>query len=196
MTATRSARLWITRLCLMTTALGTLWLAAPAAAGQQPVAASNHPETFGLGRTARTSEIETLDIDVMPDGTGLPGGEGTAAEGARTWARACGVCHGAEGEGSTAAPVVGRDPSSRRPTVGNYWPYATTLYDYINRAMPRNAPGTLTPDEVYSLVAWILNKNDIIATDAVMNATTLPDVVMPARGRFVPDDRRGGPEVR
>jgi hypothetical protein len=80
--------------------------------------------------------------------------------------------------------------------VGNYWPYATTLYDYINRAMPRNAPGTLTSDEVYSLVAWILSKNDIIATDAVINATTLPEVVMPARGRFVPDDRRGGLEVR
>jgi cytochrome c len=176
--------------------VAALGWAAPAAAGQQPIATSDHPETFGLGRAARAAEIETLDIDVMPDGTGLPLGQGTAAEGAGTWARACGICHGAQGEGSTAAPVVGRDPGSRQPTVGNYWPYATTLYDYINRAMPRNAPGSLSPDEVYSLVAWILAKNEIIATDAVMSATTLPKVVMPARGRFVPDDRRGGPEVR
>ena len=105
-------------------------------------------------------------------------------------------CHGPEGEGGTAAPVVGRDPSGRPLTVGNLWPYATTLYDYINRAMPRPTPGMLTPDQVYSLVAWILAKNEIIAEDAVMNAETLPAVVMPARDRFVPDDRRGGPEVR
>ncbi len=176
--------------------VGGLWLAVPFAAGQQRSAASNHPDTFGLGRAATAGEIEALDIDVRPDGTGLPAGQGTAADGARTWARACGGCHGQEGEGGTAAPVVGRDPSSRPPTVGNYWPYATTLYDYINRAMPRNAPGTLAADEVYGLVAWILAKNEIIATEAIMDAETLPKVAMPARSRFVRDDRRGGPEVR
>ena len=180
---------------LAVTLLGVLWSAAPLAA-QQPVVARDHPETFGLGRTATASEIAVLDIDVRPDGTGLPPGEGTATDGARIWARACGGCHGREGEGSTAAPIVGRDPDDPRPTVGNYWPYATTLYDYVNRAMPRNAPGTLTPDDVYGLVAWILSKNDIIAPEAVMNAMTLPEVIMPARHRFVPDDRRGGPEVR
>ncbi|MDA1092270.1 MAG: cytochrome c [Acidobacteria bacterium] len=163
---------------------------------QQPVVATDHPQTFGLGRAATASEIAALDIDVMPDGTGLPPGAGSASDGARVWARACAGCHGREGEGSTAAPVVGPDLSDPRPTVGNYWPYATTLYDYINRAMPRNAPGTLTPDDVYGLVAWILSKNDIISPEAVMNASTLPGVNMPARPRFITDDRRGGPEVR
>ena len=154
------------------------------------------PDRFGFGRPATASDIERLNIDVTPDGTGLPPGSGTARSGARTWASVCRGCHGPEGEGGTAAPVVGLDPNSGPPTVGNFWPYATTLYDYINRAMPRNAPGSLTPDEVYSLVAWILAKNEIIAEDTVMSATTLPEVVMPAHNRFVPDDRRGGSEVR
>lgn len=154
------------------------------------------PDTFGFGRPATATDIEVLDIDVRPDGTGLPPGSGSATTGARTWGRDCRGCHGPEGEGGTAAPVVGREPGGGPPTVGNFWPYATTLYDYINRAMPRNAPGTLTPDEVYGLVAWILAKNKIITDNAVMNAKTLPAVVMPGRDRFVPDDRRGGPEVR
>ena len=166
------------------------------AAGQPRASSSPPPDTFGFGRPATPEQIATLDIDVMPDGTGLPPGSGTAVDGALTWGRACRGCHGPEGEGATAAPVVGRDPSGRPPTVGNYWPYATTLYDYINRAMPRTAPGTLTPDQVYGLVAWILAKNEVIAEDAVMNAKTVPSVVMPARDRFVRDDRRGGPEVR
>ena len=137
-----------------------------------------------------------LDIDVMPDGTGLPPGSGSSADGARIWERVCRGCHGPNGEGGTAAPVVGRDPGGRPLTIGNFWPYATTLYDYISRAMPQTAPGTLTPDQVYALVAWVLTKNEIIAEDTVMNAETLPAVVMPARDLFVPDDRRGGPEVR
>ena len=80
--------------------------------------------------------------------------------------------------------------------MGSYWPYATTLWDYINRAMPRNRPGTLTSHEVYGLVAWILAANEIIGEADVMDAETLPAVLMPARDQFVPDDRRGGPEVR
>jgi cytochrome c len=167
-----------------------------ALAEQQPASSARLPDTFGFGRTATLDDIARLDIDVQPDGTGLPPGSGTVAEGARTWERSCRGCHGAEGEGATAAPLVGRDPDSQRVTVGNYWPYATTLYDYINRAMPRPAPGTLTSDQIYGLVAWILAKNEILDEDAVMNAETLPAVVMPARDRFVPDDRRGGPEVR
>jgi len=81
-------------------------------------------------------------------------------------------------------------------TIGNYWPYATTLYDYINRAMPLTAPGSLSPDEVYGLVAFLLWKNEIVPESAVMDARSLPRVVMPARDRFVPDDRKGGPEIR
>ena len=168
-------------------ALGGLALALAAgvgpAAGQPPDPAA---VPLGLGRAATAAEIAALDIDVRPDGAGLPLGGGSPADGARVWGRACRTCHGREGEGGVAAPLVGRDPAARPPTVGNYWPYATTLYDYIYRAMPRNAPGTLTPDEVYGLVAWILAKNGIIDDQAVMNAATLPDVVMPARDRFVP----------
>jgi cytochrome c len=89
----------------------------------------------------------------------------------------------------------GHDPAFVR-TIGNYWPYATTLYDYINRAMPLDAPGTLKPDEVYSLVALLLWRNEIIADTAVVNAQTLPRVVMPAHDRFVLDNRRGGREIR
>ena len=165
-----------------------------AAAGQSPDETAAGP--LGLGRAATADEIVALDIDVRPDGAGLPLGGGTVEDGARVWDRACRACHGAEGEGGIAAPVVGRDPAARPPTVGNYWPYATTLYDYVYRAMPGNAPGTLTPDEVYGLVAWILNRNDIIDDEAVMNAATLPDVVMPARDRFVPDDRLESDAVR
>ena len=83
-----------------------------------------------------------------------------------------------------------------RKTVGNYWPYATTIFDYVKRAMPMTSPGSLTPDEVYAVAAYILFLNEIIPEDAVMNAETLPAVVMPARDRFVRDDRVGGPEVR
>ena len=174
--------------------LALLLAGAPwAAAGQSADPAAG---PLGLGRPATADEIAALDIDVMPDGAGLPLGGGSAAEGALVWGRACRSCHGREGEGSIAAPLVGRDPAARPPTVGNYWPYATTLYDYIYRAMPRNAPGTLSPDEVYGLVAWILAKNGIIDDQAVMNAATLPDVVMPARDRFDPDDRLASDAVR
>ena len=164
------------------------------AAGQAPEEGSAGP--LGLGRPATAGEIAALDIDVRPDGAGLPLGGGTAPEGAGVWGRACRSCHGPEGEGGIAAPLVGRDPGARPPTVGNYWPYATTLYDYIYRAMPGNAPGTLTADEVYGLVAWILERNGIIDDEAVMNAATLPDVVMPARDRFVPDNRLESDAVR
>ena len=117
------------------------------------------------------------------------------------------MCHGATGtEARWPTPrLVGREPRVGFPfgrdpslvkTVGNYWPYATTLYDYINRAMPLNAPGSLKPDEVYGLVAFLLWRNEIVADTAVMNAQTLPRVVMPAHDRFVVDNRRGGAEIR
>jgi cytochrome c len=169
-------------------------------------AAEAMPESFGFGRAATPDEIAAWDIDVMPDGTGLPDGEGTAASGAPIYARQCAVCHGQAGEGGVADRLVGYQPESTPPfgpryeawrgdgpdvpySVGNYWPYATTLYDYIHRAMPTNAPGTLEPDQVYGLVAWVLAENGIIAADAVMNATTLPAVEMPARDIFVPQER-------
>ncbi len=100
---------------------------------------------------------------------------------------------------------MGREPrdgflfgqySSLTRTIGNYWPYATTLYDYVRRAMPLDAPGSLAPEEVYSVVAWLLYRNEVLPEDAVLDATTLPAVRMPARDRFVADDRIGGPVVR
>ena len=178
------------------------------AAAQEPEAgrAPAGPERFGFGRAATEAEIAAWDIDVRPDGAGLPAGEGTAASGGPIYARECASCHGAAGEGGVADPLVGYEPETTPPfgpryeawrgqgddvrfTVGNYWPYATTLYDYILRAMPSDAPGTLQPDEVYGLVAWILAENGIIARDAVMDAATLPAVEMPARDIFVPQER-------
>jgi mono/diheme cytochrome c family protein len=165
------------------------------------------PSRFGFGRAATDAEVKAWDIDVMPDGTGLPPGRGTVAKGAVIYAAQCAVCHGPNGRGGQYDSLVGRDPAEGFPfgkdpalmskrTIGNYWPYATTLYDYIYRAMPQAVPGSLTPDEVYSLVAYLLFLNGIVPSDAVMTAQTLPKVEMPARRRFVQDNRRGGPEIR
>ena len=161
--------------------------------GGDPVAASEPaPATFGLGTTATPDAIAALDIDVRPDGRGLPPGAGTARDGAALWTRQCRSCHGAEGEGGSELRIVGPQPR----TVNSYWPYATTIFDYVNRAMPATAPGTLSPDQVYALTAWILAKGGIIEETDEMNAETLPRVLMPNRDSFVRDDRRGGPEVR
>jgi len=162
---------------------------------------------FGFGRHATAEEVAAWNIDVMPDGTGLPDGMGTVADGQRLYQARCAACHGATGIEGPNDRLVGRDPREGFPfgqdpsfssmrTIGNFWPYATTLYDYINRAMPFDQPGSLEPTEVYSLVAFLLHANEIIAEDAEMNAATLAAVVMPARDRFVRDNRRGGPEIR
>jgi len=175
---------------------------APVSAASGPL-----PARFGFGSAATRAMIDSEDIDVEPDGTGLPPGSGTAAQGAAVYSVHCVRCHGASGTGGSARPLVtekrNRIPGFPfahvpyyLPTVGTYWPYATTLFDYVRKAMPQDAPGSLTDDQVYAVSAWILWRNDIIARDSVMDATTLPGVVMPARGRFVVDRRRGGPEVR
>jgi hypothetical protein len=175
--------------------------------GERAETGAGAPATFGVGRRATEGEIKAWDIDVMPDGTGLPPGSGTASQGAVVYAGRCVACHGKTGtEARWPFPrLVGREPRQGFPfgrdprlvrTIGNYWPYATTLYDYINRAMPLNAPGSLKPDEVYALVAFLLWRNEIITDTAVMNSQTLPRVVMPAHNRFVLDNRRGGPEIR
>ena len=160
---------------------------------------------LGIGRTATAEEIAKIDIDVMPDGRGLPDGKGTPAEGAKVYAAKCASCHGANGQGGSAERLVDRESGKNwdfatNPklvkTVGNYWPYATTLYDYTQRAMPFMQPGTLTPDETYSLVAHILALNKIVPDDAVMDRRTLPKVKMPSRDRFVIDNRKGGKVVK
>ena len=161
---------------------------------------------YGFGSPATTEEIASWDIDVRPDGKGLPPGRGTAAEGAEIYAVQCAACHGFNGEGGLndrlvvhsrdeAFPDASDPDSSSHRTVGNYWPYATTLFDYIRRSMPFNLPGSLDDDEVYALTAHLLYLNYIIPEDAEMNAETLPGVEMPAHGKFVLDDRQDYQEV-
>jgi S-disulfanyl-L-cysteine oxidoreductase SoxD len=146
-----------------------------------------------LGRPATVEDISRWNIDVNPDGEGLPPGRGTVRQGAAIYAARCAKCHGPSGtEGPMDRLVGGRQTlSTAQPvkTIGSYWPYATTLYDYIHRAMPFDAPQSLTADEVYAVTAWLLHQNGIIAEDAVMDATTLPAVQMPNRHGFVPDPR-------
>ena len=161
--------------------------------------------TFGLGRTPSAAELAALDIDIDTTGRGLPDGHGTAAEGAVVYAQQCASCHGAKGEGINPAPALitrpgepaDTTPRGRAPrTIGNYWPYATTIFDYVRRAMPINAPGSLSAEATYSVVAYLLNENGIIAAADTMSARTLPAVAMPARHLFVPDNRSGGSAFR
>lgn len=161
--------------------------------------------SFGFGQPATDEQIRAWDTDVRPDGQGLPAGRGTVAQGASIYAAKCAACHGEHGREGPFDTLVGRvprdafafgrDPSLKR-TIGSYWPYATTLFDYTRRAMPWMSPGSLDDDEVYALVAYLLFLNEIVPEDAVMDADSLPRVVMPARDRFVRDNRRGGHEIR
>lgn len=158
------------------------------------------PSSFGFGRKATQDEIDKWDIDVRPDGKGLPAGSGISAKGKLIFDAKCVACHGAGGIGGPNGSLVttATDTKEKRPekTIGNYWPYATTVFDYIRRAMPFNAPGSLTNEEVYNLTAYLLTANKIIDEKAVIDAKSLPKVVMPAQKLFVPDDRKGGPEVK
>ena len=193
---------------------GALLLAAQArtaaAAKAQPARASakepatKEPATFGIGRPATPAEIAAWDIDVGPDGVGLPPGRGTSADGAPIYAARCAACHGKTGREGPNDPLAGRLPGDaftfaqdpRAPkTIGSYWPYATTVFDYVRRAMPPDAPGSLGDHEVYGLVAYLLYLNELIPADAVVDATSLPKVKMPARDHFVPD-ARGKPRSR
>ena len=169
----------------------------------RPVRAPAH---YSLGTPATREKLAPVDIDANPAGAGLPAGEGTAAQGAPIFRQKCALCHGVNGEGVSPYPkLIGVEPRTGFPfgtdskipkTIGNYWPYATTVYDYVHRAMPFTAPGSLEPNEVYSLVAYLLAENAVIPRNAVMNAQTLPQVQMPARAHFVPDDRKGGQSFR
>jgi hypothetical protein len=160
------------------------------------------PEQFGFGRPASTREIDSLNIDVNPQGIGLPPGDGTVANGKMIFQSKCERCHGISGRGGPFGSLVAeRDTTSdkdgrREKTIGDYWPYATTVYDYIHRAMPYDQPGSLKPDDVYSLTAYLLYSNGIIDSLVTIDASNLPLVVMPAQKLFVNDDRIDGPEIR
>jgi cytochrome c len=152
------------------------------------------PGTFGYGHTATAEEIANINIEGRPDGAGLPAGSGTAVDGAPIFMQKCSACHGPNGEGTSAAPKL-IDPTPFQtgvttPTVGNYWPYATTVWDYINRAMPFDQPGSLSANEVYALTAFLLAQNQIIGNNDAMNAQTLPNVKMPNVGGFDSPDPR------
>jgi len=152
------------------------------------------PSYKNVGRTPTKQENEAWDISIGPDGKGLPPGQGSAKDGAPIFAAKCAVCHGDQGQGAKIGPrVVGgiadtETLTTLRPvrSVGGYWPYATTVWDFIRRAMPRDQSGTLTPNEVYALTAWILYKSNIIQEGDVLDAKTLPKVQMPNRNGFVP----------
>ena len=182
----------------MVAATGGAQVAAGRAGAAEPV--------YGFGSPASESQIAAWDIDIGPDGAGLPPGQGTVAEGLEVWERhRCVLCHGPTGREGPNDLIAGRIPGdefpfandrSLRSTVGNYWPYATTLFDYTRRAMPFDMPGTMTDEEVYAVVGAMLYFNDLLPADAVVDSATVVDTHMPARDRFVPDNRTGGPTIR
>ena len=149
---------------------------------------------YGVGRPATSAEIRARDITVLPDGAGLPLGHGTAEQGRTVFSAKCAGCHGERGQGTADFPALAGGfwtLSSPNPnsTVGSYWPYATTVWDYIHRAMPYQNPGSLTSDQIYSLTAYILFLNKILGEHEELNQKSLPKVKMPNHGGFVPDPR-------
>jgi mono/diheme cytochrome c family protein len=150
-------------------------------------------QKYGVGRAATSAEIRDLGAAIAPDGSGLPEGSGTVDAGREVFTARCSKCHGGKAEGGVGPTLVGGQGTlaTAKPlkTVGSYWPYATTVWDYINRAMPFDQSGVLKPNEVYAVVAYILNLNGIIGNDQVMDAKSLPKVKMPNREGFVSDPR-------
>jgi cytochrome c len=152
---------------------------------------------YGIGRPATAAEIAGWNIDVGRDGSNLPEGRGSVGQGRDVFAQQCASCHGEKGEGGLGDRLVGGQGTLGTPkpirTVGSYWPYATTLFDYIRRAMPQNAPQSLSNDELYAVSAYILNLNGLVAADATLEAKSLAVINMPNRDKFVGDAR---PDVK
>jgi cytochrome c len=148
---------------------------------------------YGLGRPVTPEESRNYDRFIPPSGANLPPGSGTAEKGKAVYAAQCARCHGATGREGPEEPLVGGIGSlaSRKPqkTVGSFWPYATTLWDYVNRAMPFDRPGMLPPDDVYSVTAFVLQLNGIVSASDILDANSLPKIRMPNRDGFVPDAR-------
>jgi mono/diheme cytochrome c family protein len=149
------------------------------------------PSYSNVGRTPSAEEVRAWDIAVSLDGKELPPGSGTAKDGAALYPQKCAACHGATLEGTKLGPaLVGGKGSLTTPrparTIGSYWPFATSLWDYINRAMPRNQEGSLSASEVYALTAFLLFKNDIVKESDSIDAKSLPKVQMPNRNGFIP----------
>ncbi|MGV0980993.1 MAG: c-type cytochrome [Polynucleobacter sp.] len=143
----------------------------------------------GLGKPIAENQIKAWNIDIAPSGAGLPSGSGTAVTGEIIYQQKCSSCHGDKGQGGIANRLVGGgNLNTDKPvkTVGSFWPYSTTIFDYVRRAMPHQAPQSLTDDQVYALTAYILYMNKIISREEVMNASSLPLVKMPNRDGFIP----------
>ena len=142
-----------------------------------------------LGKPITAEELAAWDSSVMPDGSGLPEGSGTAAQGAQLFAQKCVACHGDKGVGGSASALITKGPitsiNGGEKTIGNFWPYASTLFDYIRRAMPWQAPKTLTNSEVYALTAYLLALNKVIDDGAGLDAATLARIKMPNRDGFI-----------
>lgn len=152
-------------------------------------------EGFGLGRAASNDEVAAWDIDVRPDGMGLPAGSGTVADGEEVFAERCAACHGDFGEGVDRWPVLsgGQDSlTDERPvkTIGSYWPYLSTVYDYINRAMPFGESQSLTPDEIYAITAYLLYMNDVVTDEEFeLSKENFASVRLPNEDNFFFDPR-------
>src|ERR1700724_3481581 len=152
---------------------------------------------YGIGRPATPAEIAGWNIDIDRYGNNLPPGSGSVSHGRKVFDQKCAACHGAQGEGGVGNELVGGGGRLATPkrirTVGSYWPYAPTLFDYIRRAMPQNAPQSLSNEDVYAVSAYILNLNGLLAADATLDAKTLSAIKMPNRNMFVSDPR---PDVK
>jgi len=157
------------------------------------VPTSSQPGSYGVGRAPTEAELAAWSISVAPDGTGLPPGAGSVEEGRGVYESRCAGCHGTLGQGGEAGALVGGEgtlaSAAPQKTVSSYWPYATTLFDYTRRAMPFDFPGTLSADQVYAVVAYVLYLGGIVDEERTLNAATLPAIEMPNRDGFVADPR-------
>jgi mono/diheme cytochrome c family protein len=172
-------------------------IAALAAIGFASASPVESQSRYGIGRAATPAEIAGWYIDVDRDGNNLPPGAGTVARGHAVFDEQCASCHGASGEGGVGDRLVGGQGTLATPkpikTVGSFWPYAPTLFDYIRRAMPQNAPESLSNDDVYAVSGYILSLNGLLPPDASVDAKTLSAIKMPNRDMFVGDPR---PDVK
>ena len=160
-----------------------------ATAGSSSSTAGGTRQVPALGQPVTSAQIAGWDISIPPDGTGLPAGRGTSAQGAPVYTQKCQACHGAAGAGQPNDRLVGGQGTLAGATpvrtIGSYWPYATTIFDYVRRSMPYIQPQSLTDEEVYAVTAYLLHLNGIIGENDEMNAQTLPKVRMPNRDNFI-----------